>query len=55
MSYVIGQIAGCDECDKRWEDYNRQKARKAAYAHAMKTGHQVWVETITAIVYNRKN
>lgn len=50
----VSQIAICHNCDKQWEDYVNHRARKAAYAHAKKTGHTVTVETAVVTMYNDK-
>ena len=52
-TFTIGQYAYCQNCEKTWGDYKNHKARKAAYAHAKKTGHSVTVETTIATTYNQ--
>ena len=49
---TVHQIAYCYECGKQWGDYIKHRARKAAYAHAKKTGHKVTVETGLVTMYN---
>jgi len=49
---IVHQVAHCYVCEKEWQDYRGQNARKQAYDHARKTGHKVVVETGTAVTYN---
>ncbi len=51
-TFTVHQIAICFTCGKRWEDYINHKARKSAYQHAKKTGHDVSVETGLVTRYN---
>lgn len=48
---IIHQIAQCQDCGEKWEDYRGGKAQKQAYAHAKATGHRVFGETGTGWSY----
>lgn len=50
-SRVIHQIAGCYECNIRWENY-KNAGRKARY-HTQKTGHETYVETGSTYIYTK--
>jgi len=49
---TVAQYAVCRTCGESWANYLRHAARKAAYAHAQKTGHTVHVETTIVTKYN---
>jgi len=54
QTWTIHQYGVCQDCGETWEQHKDHAARKAAYAHAKKTGHSVTVETATVTKYNPK-
>lgn len=51
-SSVVHQVAGCEGCEKHWEDYKTAGAK--ARQHTRSTGHKTWVETGTAYWYEAR-
>ena len=49
---IIHVVATCCDCDWKSQDY--LTARRKAYAHALKTGHKVIIETCNSQTYNPK-
>lgn len=50
QQFHVHAIFTCMSCGKNWQNYNN--ARKLAYAHAKKTGHEVRGEIGRAYHYN---
>lgn len=52
MSKITSQIAICNTCGTRWEDYLNDRAKRAGRSHAKRKGHLVTVETVVAVHYD---
>lgn len=48
--WIVHAIADCKECD--YEDTDFRTAQRTARNHALKTGHEVHIETGYAQYYN---
>jgi hypothetical protein len=50
--WLVHAIFECEDCGKRWEDYNT--SQKKAWAHANRTRHTVRGEAAYCVVYKGK-